>query len=74
MHNAAATPDITALRKTIESHFPELWPAVSVGLATCATLLLAENANSTALIYVGGPSIYGTPCLISSPGGSTERR
>jgi hypothetical protein len=56
MHNATATPDITALRKTIESLFPELWPAVSVGLATCATLLLAENANPTALIYVGGPS------------------
>jgi hypothetical protein len=56
MHSAVATPDITALKKTIESHFPDLWPAVSVGLATSATLLLAENANPTALIYVGGPS------------------
>lgn len=56
MHSAAGTPDITALKKTIESHVPDLWPAVSVGLATCATLLLAENANPTALIYVGGPS------------------
>jgi hypothetical protein len=54
--SGAATPDITDLRKTIESHFPDLWPAVSVGLATCATLLLGENANPTALIYVGGPS------------------
>jgi hypothetical protein len=56
MHSAAATPDIAVLRTTVASHLPELWPAVSVGLATCATLLLAENANPTALIYVGGPS------------------
>ena len=47
---------LTELRGIIQKHFPEHWPAVEVGLATCATLLLADNANPTALIYVGGPS------------------
>jgi len=44
------------LQRTIEQHFPQLWPAVEAGLAACATLLLADNANPTALIYVGPPS------------------
>jgi hypothetical protein len=51
-----STADIAQLRATVEDNLPEYWPAVSVGLATCATLLLAENTNPTALIYVGGPS------------------
>jgi hypothetical protein len=37
----------------VEEHLPDLWPAVEAGLAACATLLLADNANPTALIYVG---------------------
>jgi hypothetical protein len=37
----------------VEEHFPDLWPAVEAGLAACATLLLADNANPTVLIYVG---------------------
>src|SRR5215831_6982014 len=49
-------PDLTPLRQTIEMHFPTYWPAVDLGLATCATLLLADNANPVALIYVGPPS------------------
>lgn len=45
--------DIREVRTVIEQHFPDLWPAVEAGLAACATLLLADNANPTALIYVG---------------------
>ena len=48
--------DIAAVRAVIEQHFPSLWPAVNLGLATCATLLLKDNANPVALIYVGPPS------------------
>lgn len=50
------TPSIEAVRETIDCHFPGLWPAVDAALSVCATLLLAQNANPTALIYVGGPS------------------
>src|SRR5262249_54824209 len=50
------TPSIEAVRETIDRHFPGLWPAVDAALSVCATLLLAQNANPTALIYVGGPS------------------
>ena len=49
-------PDLTPLRQTIEMHFPTYWPAVDLGLATCATLLLADNSNPVAVIYVGAPS------------------
>jgi hypothetical protein len=48
--------DITGVEKTIRRHFPDLWPAVEIGLATCATLLLRDNVNPVALIYVGPPS------------------
>ena len=44
---------LARVRQTVEKHFPTLWPAVEVGLSTCATLLLADNANPVALIYVG---------------------
>lgn len=45
-----------AVQKTVTKHFPHLWPAVEAGLATCATLLLSDNVNPVALIYVGPPS------------------
>jgi hypothetical protein len=47
---------VNEVRAVIEEHFPGFWTAVDVGLSVCATLLLAENTNPTALIYVGGPS------------------
>jgi hypothetical protein len=40
----------------VEENFPGLWPAVDLGLATAATLLLADNVDPVAVIYVGGPS------------------
>jgi len=48
-------PPITldTVQTVIQKHFPQLWPAVEAGLATCATLLLADNVNPVALIYVG---------------------
>lgn len=49
-------PDITEVRQTVEWHYPHLWPAVEAGLAVCATLLLKDNANPTALIYIGPAS------------------
>lgn len=51
-----AVPDVASVNATVEEHFPGLWPAVDLGLSTAATLLLAENSNPTAVIYVGGPS------------------
>jgi hypothetical protein len=48
--------DFATVRATVEEHFPALWPAVEGGLSTCATLLLADNVNPVALIYVGPPS------------------
>jgi hypothetical protein len=49
-------PDVAPVQHTFEQHFPGLWPAVDLGLSVCATLLLADNANPVAVIYVGGPS------------------
>lgn len=46
----------TDLRAVVEENFLSLWPAVDLGLATCATLLLADNVDPVAVIYVGGPS------------------
>lgn len=51
-----ATLELQAVREVIEKYFPHLWPAVEVGLSTCATLLLADNDNPVAVIYVGPPS------------------
>jgi hypothetical protein len=48
--------DVAIVRSTVEEHFPRLWPAVDVGLATCATLLLADNTNPVAVIYEGPPA------------------
>src|SRR5262245_30715002 len=47
---------INEVRENISRHFPQLWPGVELGLATCATLLLKDNMNPVALIYVGPPS------------------
>jgi hypothetical protein len=49
-------PTVASIRSTVDEHFPRLWPAVDVGLATCATLFLADNTNPVALIYEGPPS------------------
>jgi hypothetical protein len=48
--------ELSHVHDTISKHFPSLWTAVEAGLSTCATLLLADNANPVALIYVGPPS------------------
>jgi putative DNA primase/helicase len=37
-------PNIETVRQTVATHFPHLWPAVDLGLAACATLLLADHA------------------------------
>jgi hypothetical protein len=44
------------VQATVSRFFPKLWPAVEVGLSTCATLLLSDNVNPVAVIYVGPPS------------------
>ena len=54
--DASTPPDIEAVRASVEEHFPGLWPAVDLGLATTATLALADNVDPVAVIYVGGPS------------------
>ena len=45
--------DVASVRSKVEEHFPNLWLAVDLGLATAATLLVKENANPVAVIYVG---------------------
>jgi hypothetical protein len=47
---------LTRLKTTVQEHFPKLWPGVDLGLATCASLLLKDNINPVAVIYVGPPS------------------
>ena len=47
--------ELQHVRETVETHFPDLWPAVEAGLSTAATLLLADNANPGALIFMGPP-------------------
>ena len=56
---AGTAPNVEDVRRVVVQHFPALWPAVDLGLATCVTLLLADNANPTAVIYVGGPRLKG---------------
>lgn len=63
-------PRVTEVQTTITSHFPHLWPAVEAGLSTCATLLLADNSNPVALIYVGPPSA-GKTTVVSMFEGAT---
>ena len=45
---------IERVRAVIDEQFPGLWPAVDVGLAVSASLLLRDNRNPVAVIYVGG--------------------
>ena len=47
---------VETVRGVVSGYFPHLWPAVEAGLSTCATLLLEDNVNPVALIYVGPPS------------------
>lgn len=47
---------LQAVRKTVERHFPALWPAVEACLSTCATLLLKDNANPVTMIVMGPAS------------------
>ena len=48
--------DVSLVRNAVQANFSSLWPAVEVGLTACATLLLKDNANPVAVIYVGPPS------------------
>lgn len=52
----ASALDVATVRDAVQKHFPGLWPAVEAGLSVCATLLLADNSNPVAVIYVGPPS------------------
>jgi hypothetical protein len=58
MSDAGAVPasDVASVKETLERCFPDYWPAVDLCLSTCATLLLKENVNPTAVILVGGPA------------------
>jgi len=47
---------IKMVRQMIDGDFPGIWPLVDAGLSTCATLLLQDNANPAAIIYVGPSS------------------
>ena len=47
---------VEQLRLLLARHFPGLWLSVDLGLATCATLLLKDNVNPVAMIFMGGPS------------------
>ncbi len=47
---------LTRLETTVQQYFPRLWPGVDLSLATCATLLLKDNVNPVAVIFVGPPS------------------
>lgn len=48
--------NIDRVQRVVEENFPGLWPIVDLGLTTAATLLLADNCNPSAVIFVGGPS------------------
>lgn len=61
---------VDTVRGVISGYFPHLWPAVEAGLSTCATLLLSDNANPVALIYVGPPSA-GKTTVVSMFEGAT---
>ena len=56
MSLSATSMSVETVRRVISGYFPHLWPAVEAGLSTCATLLLADNVNPVALIYVGPAS------------------
>jgi hypothetical protein len=62
--NSPVIPQLLEVRETVLRHFPLLWAAVEAGLSACATLLLSNNSNPCALIYVG-PSSAGKSTVIS---------
>jgi hypothetical protein len=49
-------PAVEMVRQMLDADFPGLWPLVEAGLSTCATLLLKDNSNPSALILVGPSS------------------
>ena len=63
---------VDTVRGVISGYFPHLWPAVEAGLFTCATLLLSDNANPVALIYVGPPSAGKTTVVSMFEGATFE--
>ena len=52
----APAAKIEGVQALVQRHFPHLWAAVEAGLSVCATLLLKDNGNPTALILLGPPS------------------
>lgn len=69
--SVSQVPDLAGVRKKVEQHYPYLWPAVEAGLSVCATLLLKDNANPTALIYIG-PASAGKTTVASMFDGSLQ--
>jgi hypothetical protein len=63
---------VDTVRGVISGYFPHLWPAVEAGLSTCATLLLADNVNPVALIYVGAPSAGKTTVITMFEGATAN--
>ncbi len=55
---------IARAEQTVKAHFPKLWPAVDVGLSVCASLLLADNVNPVAVVYVG-PAAAGKTTVVN---------
>ena len=51
-----APVEIDAVKAIVRRHFPSCLEGVIAGLSACATLLLADIKNCTALIYVGPAS------------------
>jgi len=52
--NTDQGPGIALVRRTVEENFSRLWLAVDLALTTAATLLLADNSNPSAVMFVGG--------------------
>jgi len=69
---SATSMSVESVREVISRYFPHLWPAVEAGLSTCATLLLADNVNPVALIYVGPPSTGKTTVISMFDGAATQ--
>jgi hypothetical protein len=60
----ATPPPVHKLYQMVREDFPEYWPAIDAGLAVYGSLLLADLANPTALIYVG-PSGSGKTTIVN---------
>ena len=57
---ASAPPDIQAVRASVEEHFPALWPAVDLGLATTARA--GERRRVALLPRPLAGSVHGRSC------------